>query len=56
MGVKPLYLCECEGSSLDQFFVAIVYDDENLCCSLCRLLRAAGLNPVAYPSAEAFLE
>ncbi|HME07111.1 MAG TPA: response regulator [Bryobacteraceae bacterium] len=40
---------------LDHFSVAIVDDDEGLCRSLCRLLRAAGLNPVAYPSAEAFL-
>jgi CheY-like chemotaxis protein len=40
---------------LDHFSVAIVDDDESLCRSLCRLLRAAGLNLVAYPSAEAFL-
>jgi FixJ family two-component response regulator len=40
---------------IDHFSVAIVDDDESLCRSLGRLLRAAGLNPVAYPSAEAFL-
>ncbi len=42
--------------SLDHFSVAIVDDDESLCGALCRLLRTAGLNPVAYPSAEAFLD
>ena len=41
---------------LDHFSVAIVDDDESLCRSLGRLLRAAGLNPVTYPSAEAFLD
>ena len=40
---------------LDHFCVAIVDDDESLCRSLCRLLCAAGLKPVAYVSAEAFL-
>ncbi len=36
--------------------IAIVDDDESLCRSLGRLLRAVGMKPVAYPSAEAFLE
>ncbi len=37
-------------------YVAIVDDDESLCRSMARLLRAAGdLHPVTYPSAEAFL-
>jgi FixJ family two-component response regulator len=36
-------------------YVAVVDDDENLCRSLGRLLRATGINPVTYPSAEAFL-
>jgi FixJ family two-component response regulator len=36
-------------------YVAIVDDDESLCRSLGRLLRAAGIQPVTYPSAEAFL-
>ena len=40
---------------LDHFSVAIVDDDESLCRSLGRLLRAVGMSPVAYPSAEAFL-
>jgi FixJ family two-component response regulator len=35
--------------------VAVVDDDENLCRSFGRLLRAAGMKPVTYPSAEAFL-
>ena len=35
--------------------VAIVDDDANLCRSVGRLLRAAGIQAVAYPSAEAFL-
>ena len=36
--------------------VAVVDDDASLCRSLSRLLRAAGIQPVAYFSAEAFLE
>ncbi len=36
--------------------VAIVDDDESLCRSLSRLLRASGIRPTAYASAEAFLE
>lgn len=35
--------------------VAVVDDDENLCRSLARLLRAAGMQPITYLSAEAFL-
>jgi FixJ family two-component response regulator len=35
--------------------VAVVDDDENLCRSLGRLLRAAGIQPSTYASAEAFL-
>lgn len=35
--------------------VAIVDDDESLCRSLGRLLRAAGMESIAYHSAEAFL-
>ena len=37
-------------------YVAIVDDDESLCRSFSRLLRAAGFQPVTYHSAEAFLE
>ena len=36
--------------------IAIVDDDDSLCRSLGRLLRATGMESVAYPSAEAFLE
>jgi FixJ family two-component response regulator len=36
-------------------YVAVVDDDENLCRSLARLLRAAGFQPITYASAEAFL-
>lgn len=42
-------------SSTTPIYVAIVDDDENLCRSLGRLLRAAGIQPITYPSAEAFL-
>ena len=35
--------------------VAVVDDDESLCRSLGRFLRAAGFQPVTYPSAEAFI-
>jgi FixJ family two-component response regulator len=37
-------------------YVAVVDDDESLCRSLGRLLRAAGIQPIPYSSAEAFLE
>ena len=36
-------------------YVAVVDDDENICRSFGRLLRAAGFQPVTYDSAEAFL-
>ena len=36
-------------------YVAVVDDDENFCRSLGRLLRAAGMHPITYASAEAFL-
>jgi FixJ family two-component response regulator len=36
-------------------FVAVVDDDENLRRSFARLLRAAGMRPITYASAEAFL-
>ena len=42
-------------SSIKQTYVAVVDDDEKLCQSFGRLLRAAGLQPITYPSAEAFL-
>jgi len=42
-------------SSTFPIYVAVVDDDESLCRSLGRLLRSAGIQPVMYPSAEAFL-
>jgi FixJ family two-component response regulator len=36
-------------------YIAVVDDDEAVCRSFGRLLRAGGLQPVTYPSAEAFL-
>jgi len=36
-------------------YVAVVDDDETLCRSYARLLRAAGMQPITYASAEAFL-
>jgi FixJ family two-component response regulator len=42
-------------TSTTPIYVAVVDDDESLCRSLGRLLRAAGIQPITYPSAEAFL-
>ena len=42
-------------SSTKQIYVAVVDDDENLCRSYGRLLRAADIQAVTYSSAEAFL-
>src|SRR4051812_40070977 len=42
-------------SSSAPIYVAVVDDDENLCRSFGRLLRAAGIQPITYASAEAFL-
>jgi FixJ family two-component response regulator len=36
-------------------YVAVVDDDESVCRSFARLLRAAGIQPITYSSAEAFL-
>jgi len=36
-------------------YVAVVDDDESICRSLARLLRAAGIQAITYSSAEAFL-
>jgi FixJ family two-component response regulator len=36
-------------------YIAVVDDDEELCRSFGRLLRAAGFQPIAYASAEALL-
>ena len=42
-------------SSPTPTYVAVVDDDEGICRALSRLLRAAGIQPVTYSSAEAFL-
>src|SRR3954453_18606853 len=42
-------------SSTSPTYVAVVDDDESVCRSFARLLRAAGIQPVTYSSAEAFL-
>ena len=42
-------------SSIANIYIAIVDDDESLCRSLGRLLRASGMQPIIYSSAEAFL-
>lgn len=39
---------------LDKVYVGVVDDDESLRRALARLLRAAGMQPVAYASAEEF--
>lgn len=39
----------------NNIYIAVVDDDESLCRSLSRLLRATGIQPITYPSAEAFL-
>jgi FixJ family two-component response regulator len=43
-------------SSARNTYVAVVDDDESICRSLGRLLRAAGFQAITYPSAEAMLE
>jgi FixJ family two-component response regulator len=42
-------------SSTSPTYVAVVDDDPSVCRSFARLLRAAGIQPVTYASAEAFL-
>ena len=42
-------------SSSPNINVAVIDDDESICQSVSRFLRAAHLNPITYPSAEAFL-
>lgn len=41
--------------STSTIYVAVVDDDQSLCRSFGRLLRAAGMQPITYASAEAFL-
>jgi FixJ family two-component response regulator len=42
-------------SNIPPIYVAIVDDDESVCSSFGRLLRASGIQPVTYNSAESFL-
>ena len=42
-------------NSTRNIYIAVIDDDESLCRSMSRLLRAAHLQPITYPSAEAFL-
>ena len=42
-------------NSSSNIYVAVIDDDESVCHSMSRLLRAARFQPIAYPSAEAFL-
>ncbi len=42
-------------SSSRTIYIAVIDDDESTCRSMGRLLRAAHLQPVTYPSAESFL-
>jgi len=42
-------------SKLTPTYVAVVDDDESICRSFGRLLRASGLQPITYDSAESFL-
>ena len=41
--------------STRNIYIAVIDDDERLCLSMSRLLRAAHLQPITYLSAEAFL-
>jgi FixJ family two-component response regulator len=41
--------------SLQNIYIAIIDDDESVCRSMSRLLRASNLQAITYPSAEAFL-
>ncbi|MGH6609164.1 MAG: response regulator, partial [Burkholderiaceae bacterium] len=42
-------------TSTSPIYVAVVDDDQSVCRSLARLLRAAGIQPITYGSAESFL-
>jgi len=42
-------------SSTSPIYVAVVDDDQSVCRSFARLLRSAGIQPITYSSAEAFL-
>jgi FixJ family two-component response regulator len=38
-----------------KIYIAVIDDDESICLSMSRLLRAAHFQPITYPSAEVFL-
>jgi FixJ family two-component response regulator len=42
-------------SGASNIYIAVVDDDESVCRSLSRLLRAAHFQPITYSSAEAYL-
>ena len=42
-------------STTPTIYVAVVDDDQSVCRSFARLLRSAGIQPITYASAEAFL-
>jgi FixJ family two-component response regulator len=42
-------------SGTRNIYIAVIDDDDSLCRSMSRLLRAAHFDPIAYSSAEAFL-
>jgi len=42
-------------TSITTTYVAVIDDDENICRSFSRLLRASGFQPITYDSAESFL-
>jgi FixJ family two-component response regulator len=42
-------------NSRGNIYIAVIDDDESICCSMSRWLRAAHFQPVTYPSAEDFL-
>jgi FixJ family two-component response regulator len=42
-------------SSSQNIYIAVIDDDNSICQSVSRFLRAARFNPITYPSAEAFL-
>src|SRR6185295_6180226 len=42
-------------STTPTIYVAVVDDDQSVCRSFARLLRSAGIQPITYFSAEAFL-
>ena len=41
--------------NISNTYVAVVDDDQSVCRSFARLLRAAGIQPITYASAEALL-